>query len=232
MRQPWPRQLAPAPISGRARGCWAGPGGLGGAPARPPAAARPLRRGPRPQWGRPHPPLGPQRRPAAPARRGPPCSPPALPCSGWTPPPRPWPTGGRAWRRGAGCCWPCPPRAASRNGTRPPGRRPGALQRPAAARGQRPAPGRRPLRAGAAPRPNPHLLPAAATRCPGGPLPALRAIAAIGADASQCPPLSPGAWRRLLAAWPAGGQLSWEVLLLLARKPHTHTPQGDTPCSW
>ncbi|MEB3324359.1 MAG: methyltransferase domain-containing protein [Cyanobacteriota bacterium] len=67
---------------------------------------------------------------------------------------------------------------------------------------------------------------------PAGPLPALRAIAAIGADASQCPPLSPGAWRRLLAAWPAGGQLSWEVLLLLARKPHSHAPQGDTPCSW
>lgn len=65
---------------------------------------------------------------------------------------------------------------------------------------------------------------------PAGPLAALRAIAAIGADASHCPPLSPGAWRRLLAAWPAGGQLSWEVLLLLARKPNA--PHGEPPCSW
>ena len=67
---------------------------------------------------------------------------------------------------------------------------------------------------------------------PAGPMAALRAISAIGADASQRPPLSPGAWRQLLAAWPAGGQLSWELLLLLARKPRTHALQGEPPCSW
>lgn len=56
---------------------------------------------------------------------------------------------------------------------------------------------------------------------------ALRALRAIGADATpRGTSLSPGAWRRLLAAWPAGGALSWEVLLLLARKP------PDPPCNW
>jgi hypothetical protein len=61
---------------------------------------------------------------------------------------------------------------------------------------------------------------------PSSPLAALRALQAIGAGTSREPaPLSPGAWRRLLAAWPPGGQLSWEVLLLLARK-------GGPPCSW
>ena len=60
------------------------------------------------------------------------------------------------------------------------------------------------------------------TLAPGGhsALRALRALRAIGADATpRATSLSPGDWRRLLAAWPAGGALSWEVLLLLARKP-------------
>ncbi|MEB3319183.1 MAG: methyltransferase domain-containing protein [Cyanobacteriota bacterium] len=49
---------------------------------------------------------------------------------------------------------------------------------------------------------------------------ALRALRAIGADATpHGTSLSPGDWRRLLAAWPEGGGLSWEVLLLLARQP-------------
>ncbi|MFN9568358.1 MAG: methyltransferase domain-containing protein [Cyanobacteriota bacterium] len=75
-----------------------------------------------------------------------------------------------------------------------------------------------------------HQRPAGA---PPGPLAALRALRAIGADASRtATPLAPGAWRRLLAAWPEGGQLSWEMLLLLARKPHPHDPNGDPPCSW
>ncbi|MFN9629123.1 MAG: methyltransferase domain-containing protein [Cyanobacteriota bacterium] len=57
---------------------------------------------------------------------------------------------------------------------------------------------------------------------------ALRALRAIGADATpHGTSLAPGAWRRLLAAWPAGGQLSWEVLLLLARKPPTAPPALD-----
>lgn len=56
-------------------------------------------------------------------------------------------------------------------------------------------------------------------------LEALRALRAIGADATpHGSSLSPGAWRRLLAAWPAGGQLSWEVLLLLARQPANSSP--------
>ena len=75
-----------------------------------------------------------------------------------------------------------------------------------------------------------HQRPAGA---PPGPLAALRALRAIGADASRAAtPLAPGAWRRLLAAWPEGGQLSWEVLLLLARKPHPNDPNGEPPCSW
>jgi malonyl-CoA O-methyltransferase len=61
---------------------------------------------------------------------------------------------------------------------------------------------------------------------PPSPLAALRALQAIGAGTSrEAAPLSPGAWRRLLGAWPPGGQLSWEVLVLLARK-------GGGPCSW
>ncbi|MEB3335166.1 MAG: methyltransferase domain-containing protein [Cyanobacteriota bacterium] len=54
---------------------------------------------------------------------------------------------------------------------------------------------------------------------------ALRALRAIGADATpQGTSLAPGAWRQLLAAWPAGGHLSWEVLLLLARKSPAAAP--------
>lgn len=59
-----------------------------------------------------------------------------------------------------------------------------------------------------------------------GPLKALRALQAIGADTSRHPPLSPGAWRRLLAAWPPGERLSWEVLVLLARKTESPRPPG------
>jgi malonyl-CoA O-methyltransferase len=66
-----------------------------------------------------------------------------------------------------------------------------------------------------------------------GPLEALRALRAIGADASrQDGPLSPGGWRRLLAAWPAGGRLSWEVWVLLARKPLAVPLEGEAPCGW
>jgi malonyl-CoA O-methyltransferase len=78
---------------------------------------------------------------------------------------------------------------------------------------------------------------------------ALRALRAIGADATpHGTSLSPGAWRRLLAAWPAGGGLSWEVLLLLARKPSaaplapapapaptlppSHPLSDSPPCAW
>ncbi|MFM7361702.1 MAG: methyltransferase domain-containing protein [Cyanobacteriota bacterium] len=66
------------------------------------------------------------------------------------------------------------------------------------------------------------------------PLAALRALQAIGAGTSRQPaPLTPGAWRRLLAAWPQGGQLSWEVLLLLAQKRQGWAPTpGAPPCNW
>ncbi|MEB3351658.1 MAG: SAM-dependent methyltransferase, partial [Cyanobacteriota bacterium] len=47
---------------------------------------------------------------------------------------------------------------------------------------------------------------------------ALAPLRRLGAGASRQPPLNPGQWRRLLAHWPAPG-LSWEVLLLLARRP-------------
>jgi malonyl-CoA O-methyltransferase len=79
----------------------------------------------------------------------------------------------------------------------------------------------------------------AAAPAPAGPHPALgalRALRAIGADATpHGTSLSPGAWRRLLAAWPAGGGLSWEVLLLLARKPAptpSHPLSDSPPCAW
>jgi malonyl-CoA O-methyltransferase len=59
---------------------------------------------------------------------------------------------------------------------------------------------------------------------------ALRALRAIGADATPLgTSLAPGAWRRLLAAWPSGGHLSWEVLLLLARKRSTASPAPGGP---
>ena len=76
-----------------------------------------------------------------------------------------------------------------------------------------------------------HQRPASA---PSSPLGALRAIQAIGAGTSRRhAPLPPGAWRRLLTAWPQGGQLSWEVLLLLARRHKGRAPTpGGPPCSW
>ena len=52
----------------------------------------------------------------------------------------------------------------------------------------------------------------------GSPQAALAPLRRLGAGASRHAPLSPSQWRRLLAHWPAPG-LSWEVLLLLARRP-------------
>jgi malonyl-CoA O-methyltransferase len=64
-------------------------------------------------------------------------------------------------------------------------------------------------------------------------LEALRAIRAIGADATPgSASLSPGDWRRLLAAWPPGEGLSWEVLVLLARRPSASASKGAPPCAW
>jgi malonyl-CoA O-methyltransferase len=64
-------------------------------------------------------------------------------------------------------------------------------------------------------------------------LEALRAIRAIGADATPGgASLSPGDWRRLLAAWPPGEGLSWEVLVLLARQPSVSPAPGVPPCAW
>lgn len=64
-------------------------------------------------------------------------------------------------------------------------------------------------------------------------LEALRAIRAIGADATPGgASLPPGDWRRLLAAWPPGGSLSWEVFVLLARRPAAPAAGGAPPCAW
>ena len=81
-----------------------------------------------------------------------------------------------------------------------------------------------------------HQQPASPQRPAGtapSPLAALRAMQAIGAGTSrERAPLPAGAWRRLLAAWPEGGRLSWEVLLLLARKREGWAPTpGGPPCS-
>jgi malonyl-CoA O-methyltransferase len=46
----------------------------------------------------------------------------------------------------------------------------------------------------------------------------LRQLKAIGAGTSRQDPLSPGQWRRLRDHWPLQAGLSWEVLLLLARR--------------
>jgi hypothetical protein len=51
-----------------------------------------------------------------------------------------------------------------------------------------------------------------------GGLATLRHLRQLGASASRQPPLPPGKLRRLLAHWPAGTPLTWEVLLLLGRK--------------
>lgn len=47
----------------------------------------------------------------------------------------------------------------------------------------------------------------------------LRLLARIGATASRGPGLGPAALRRLLAHWPEATPLTWEVLVLLGRKP-------------
>ncbi|MFN9621511.1 MAG: methyltransferase domain-containing protein [Cyanobacteriota bacterium] len=79
--------------------------------------------------------------------------------------------------------------------------------------------------------PTPPAVPTVPARHPA--LHALRAIRAIGADATPGgASLSPGDWRRLLAAWPAGGALSWEVLVLLARRPAAFLSRGAPPCAW
>jgi malonyl-CoA O-methyltransferase len=44
-------------------------------------------------------------------------------------------------------------------------------------------------------------------------------LSRLGAGASPSGPLSPGQLRRLLAAWPADGVMSWEVLLLVGQRP-------------
>ena len=43
-------------------------------------------------------------------------------------------------------------------------------------------------------------------------------LSRLGAGASPSGPLSPGQLRRLLAAWPADGVVSWEVLLLVGQR--------------
>ena len=50
-------------------------------------------------------------------------------------------------------------------------------------------------------------------------LASLRQLKAMGAGTSRQAPLSPGQWRRLRIHWPSPGGLSWEVLLVLARRP-------------
>jgi malonyl-CoA O-methyltransferase len=53
---------------------------------------------------------------------------------------------------------------------------------------------------------------------PTGGLALLKQMRSIGADASQAPMLAGGQLRRLLRHWPAGGT-TWQVLLLLGRRP-------------
>lgn len=50
----------------------------------------------------------------------------------------------------------------------------------------------------------------------------LQRMRAVGAGTTATPPLGVGAWRRIEAHWaggPGGKRLSWEVLMLLGRKP-------------
>lgn len=47
----------------------------------------------------------------------------------------------------------------------------------------------------------------------------LRQLRCLGAGTSRHPPLSPPQLRRLLQHWPAEAPLTWEVLLLLGRRP-------------
>jgi malonyl-CoA O-methyltransferase len=49
-------------------------------------------------------------------------------------------------------------------------------------------------------------------------LASLHQLKAMGAGTSRQAPLSPGQWRRLRIHWPSPGGLSWEVLLVLARR--------------
>ncbi|MFM7315250.1 MAG: SAM-dependent methyltransferase [Cyanobium sp.] len=53
-----------------------------------------------------------------------------------------------------------------------------------------------------------------------GGLETLRHLRQLGASASRRAPLHPGQLRRLLQHWPAASPLTWEVLLLIARRPH------------
>ena len=52
-----------------------------------------------------------------------------------------------------------------------------------------------------------------------GGLPTLQHLRRLGANASRRPPLNPGQLRRLLRHWSADSPLTWELLLLLARRP-------------
>ena len=52
-----------------------------------------------------------------------------------------------------------------------------------------------------------------------GGLETLRHLRQLGASASRRAPLSAGQLRRLLQHWPAASPLTWEVLLLIARRP-------------
>ena len=56
------------------------------------------------------------------------------------------------------------------------------------------------------------------TRPRQGGLTTLRRLQRLGAGSAHHPPLAAGQLRRLLRHWPAETPLSWEVLLLLARK--------------
>ncbi len=59
-------------------------------------------------------------------------------------------------------------------------------------------------------------------RCGG--LTALRQLQRLGAGATPHPPLAAAQLRRLLAHWPEGTPLTWEVLLLSGRMPAESTP--------
>jgi malonyl-CoA O-methyltransferase len=52
-----------------------------------------------------------------------------------------------------------------------------------------------------------------------GGLSTLRHLQRLGASASRHQPLKPGEMRRLLRHWPDDSPLTWELLLLLARRP-------------
>jgi malonyl-CoA O-methyltransferase len=69
----------------------------------------------------------------------------------------------------------------------------------------------------------------------------LRALRRLGAGASPSAPLSAGELRRLLRHWPTGSSLTWEVLLLVGRRPgntdsggtnHGNGDAGERRCGW